>query len=530
MTSAIAAEFPHAVYRGHGPSGSAEPLPTPVRLYSALVHAAYTGPTAVPDPKDPRRLRPSEDALRALAWVEANPPDCLEVPEVLPVSTADRAAYRDEGWLEKEAASKSIRNKKSKKPLSDGFTLGGRIAWGWQSTDIPKDVALVLDGLCADIGYLGETDSPAFLGVVGDLEPTHLLTPAPTPQDLRLGTVLPVAAEGRRHILDAWHDSLNPTGKKALKPEKSAWTAPPPPPSAPRNGVRRALYSPVDREVVDAPWEIVLLLQVTGLNPDLSPAHRVRLATAAHRSLVRLAGQGEISPLLTGVGGAGRALANGLAIHLLDEEQSRRTAAGVRASHLAIMVPHGATGEDIDQVLSAAGRLRRIYDRDAGALSIVEGSERILDGASFWAEPADGTVRRWKTQSPAVAERRTKRLGSLSDLDVTVLWSLGNVFRDLRREDLIEDRTPAERLLATAAAMSDDEDTASLSTRHHVTTAPYRLVHRTNGRMPIRPYDAELHAPGLLSQSGVVALGQSRHLGGGLLLPEDIPSTEGGGR
>lgn len=527
MTYAIVAEFPHSVYRGHGPSGSAEPLPDPVRLLSSLVHSAYTGSTALPDPQTPHRLRPSREALHALAWVEAHPPDCLEIPEVQPVSAVERFAYRDEGWLEKENATKVIRNKKSKKPLSDGFTVKGRIAWGWRNTPVPEEVAQTLDQLCADIAYLGETDSTAFLGVVDDLDPTHLLTPAPTPQDLRWGMVLPVPAEGRRNVLDQWHDSLNPSGKKAFAPEKFSLTTPSAPLTAPRDGVRRALYSPTAREITDAPWEIVLLLQVTGLSPDISPAHRTRLATATHRALARFAGQGEISPLLTGRGGATRDLANGLAIHLLSRKESDLVKGAADASHLAIMIPHGATGEDIDQILSAVVKMRRIYDRQAGALTIVKGSHHILDGASFWRAPTPGRIRRWRTQSPAVAERRSKRMGALSALDVTALWSLGNIFRDLRQEELAWDKTTAERIQATAVSAGGEDDPATLSTRHHITTAPYRLVHRTNGQMPIRPYDAELYAPGLLTQTGVIALGQSRHLGGGLLLPEDSEPTEG---
>lgn len=528
MTTAITATFPYRVYRGHGPSGTAEPLPEQPRLFSALVHAAYTGSTATPDPQDPHRLLPSEDALRALAWFEKNPPDCLEIPEAHPLTTRERAVYRDEGYLEKDNASKSVRAKKRAKPMSDGFAVTGHIAWGWKDTPVPEDVAQTLEQLCADVGYLGETDSPAILSVVDDLEPTHLRVADPTPQDLRWGTVLSTVAPGRRQVLDEWHDALHPAGRKAFKPEKWTLTAPTAPPAAPRDGLRRALYAPVDREIIDAPWEMILLLRVEGMGREPTPDQRVRLATATHQTLVRMAGDGELSPLLTGKGGLSRGLANGLAIHLLTAQESKFIQGAPTGNHLVIMIPHGAQGEDIEQILTAARRLRRVYTREAGVLTVDETSERLLDGASFWSSPAPGTPRVWRTQTPAVAERRTKALGPLSPFDVTALWSLGNVFRDLRGEELVNGRDPLQRVLDTAAALSDDDDTASISTHSYTTTKPYRLVHRTNGNMPVRPYTMTLHAPGLLSPTGLIALGQSRHLSGGLLVPhEAVTTTEG---
>jgi CRISPR-associated protein Csb2 len=51
-----------------------------------------------------------------------------------------------------------------------------------------------------------------------------------------------------------------------------------------------------------------------------------------------------------------------------------------------------------------------------------------------------------------------------------------------------------------------------------------RFVHRINPGAVVRPYKALLNLGDLGTSQGLVAIGQSRHLGGGLLYPVDIPS------
>jgi CRISPR-associated protein Csb2 len=51
-----------------------------------------------------------------------------------------------------------------------------------------------------------------------------------------------------------------------------------------------------------------------------------------------------------------------------------------------------------------------------------------------------------------------------------------------------------------------------------------RYVHRTAEGTVIQPYRATVRLGGLAGQQTVVAIGQSRHLGGGLLVPLDLPA------
>ncbi len=522
MAVAITAEFPFGVYRGHGPSGSAEPLPEQPRLYSALVHAAYTGSTATRSPDYPERLVPSDSCLAALDWFEANPPQYLSVPEVLPVATTERVVYRNEGYFEKDPSTKAIRKKIRGKPLSDGFALRSSVSWAWDS--IPADVAEALESLCADVGYLGETDSPVFLHVVRDVAPTHRRVEAPSRTDILNGEVLQTVDLGRRRILDAWHDGLHPYGKKAFKPEKHALTAPTSPPATPRDGIRNAVYSPIGEKIQDAPWARILLIpvQIRGKNP--APAKRRKLMVAAHQTLTRLLGDADPSGLITGRGNMARGRANGLAFHLLDQDEIRLVSGNRQKAHLAIMIPRGVDGNDLQLVLRTAEKMNRIYTRDAGVLVIDrdERTDSLLDGASFWKAPREGFIREWVTQSPAVAERKTKSMGDFTDFDVTLLWSLTNVFKGMV-DGLDSSRTPAERIRAVVQAMigEDPATTPSLRTDQYVTKRPNELVHKTNGKLPVRAYTAGIRANELISTQMVVAVGQSRHFGGGLLIPND---------
>ena len=50
-----------------------------------------------------------------------------------------------------------------------------------------------------------------------------------------------------------------------------------------------------------------------------------------------------------------------------------------------------------------------------------------------------------------------------------------------------------------------------------------RYVHKVNEHAVVRPYTAYLRLGDLAGPCTVQAIGQSRHLGGGLLVPYDIP-------
>ena len=51
-----------------------------------------------------------------------------------------------------------------------------------------------------------------------------------------------------------------------------------------------------------------------------------------------------------------------------------------------------------------------------------------------------------------------------------------------------------------------------------------RYAHKVNAHAVVRPYRAVLRLTGVAGDQVVQAIGQSRHLGGGLLVPRDVPA------
>jgi CRISPR-associated protein Csb2 len=52
-----------------------------------------------------------------------------------------------------------------------------------------------------------------------------------------------------------------------------------------------------------------------------------------------------------------------------------------------------------------------------------------------------------------------------------------------------------------------------------------RYAHKVNQHAVVRPYRAVLRLTGVAGDRVVQAIGQSRHLGGGLLVPRDVPAA-----
>ncbi|MDP2350307.1 MAG: type I-U CRISPR-associated protein Cas5/Cas6, partial [Chloroflexota bacterium] len=53
-------------------------------------------------------------------------------------------------------------------------------------------------------------------------------------------------------------------------------------------------------------------------------------------------------------------------------------------------------------------------------------------------------------------------------------------------------------------------------------------VHHVTPEMAVQPYRAALRLGSLAGDRTILAIGQSRHLGGGLLTPLDLPADAGG--
>ena len=140
----------------------------------------------------------------------------------------------------------------------------------------------------------------------------------------------------------------------------------------------------------------------------------------------------------------------------------------------------------------------------------------MLSGAEFWSPVPAGQARTWVTATPAIPESRPVR-GRPWTIGDAALLSVGLVLRDCFR--LPASRAARyETLLAGVAAGG-----GVVIEAHKLNDAGWRYVHHVTIEAAVQPYRAALRLGSLASDRAILAIGQSRHLGGGLLVPLDMP-------
>ncbi|MDO5633423.1 MAG: type I-U CRISPR-associated protein Csb2 [Micrococcus sp.] len=509
---AIAAEFPFGVYIGHGPDGEAERLPDFGRVFSALVQAAATGTQSTGDSKQPY----STAALEALDWLESHPPSGLVVPPVVAVSDSrQRGAWRKEGVFHKEGS--STMNKTTLRRMSDGTALGGEIQWVWDTA--PDHTALVtLDDLCADVPHLGETASPVRLRVTRAESATHHRDDGAgfvaRPGEIRQRVPRP----GRRDELDAAHAALYSTKRPTLSRDNHNTSALPAAPVPPARGLTSAVYMPTDLPEAGVPWTQVLAVPVTSAAGTVPDEHVVSVCVALHRALASQLGR-DASPIITGRFPPGvTPPANRVALHLLASDTPSAPFDDGRDRFL-VMIPRGMGSGDFGALVSALTRITRVVTREH-QLTIAPAELEVMEADRFWMDPLPSTSRSWDVTPGLVPERHIKPRADRDELEVATTWSIGNVFREVMPD----------------LAVSGIETRRDAVLRHGVrvwgralrTLTPRAYVHRIARGHPVQPFRAEVQWGGLVGPRTLLALGQSRHLGCGLLIPVDrpVPSQE----
>lgn len=507
MAFSITAELPLGTYRGASVDGRPESIPSVSRLYSALLCAAGFGPRSVQRGTQMVPCEPDEAALR---WLEDNPPDRIAIP-ALSVNTTRATAYRDDGTLKRKSkVALSVKN--LQKSPDAAVAVDGHFTWTW-SVDPPSDVTAVLDALCADVAYLGTSESPVRLMTSrDDAESTHLLD-----EHAGLfsagGRDVELPVPGRLDELVAAHEAAtgsppSPARDRYGSDEHSSSPVPP------RNAVALARYAARQPAPSDVPWPQVLLIPLDRSVPERS---RVRWATAAHRALIAAIGEGA-PPLITGAypPGATRP-ANRIALQLLDAGDSVDLPTDATAG-LAVLLPQGADSADVQTLVDALSNLSSIRG-PAGAVRQIVGPARSAAGAQFWQQPAAGVIRLWRTAVPAVPDTRGADRGWT--FAHAALLSLGFVWHGSARLPEQPGRGDA-RYRAIVGAVND-AGAAVLMAEPLRTTGVHDYVHRVNEHAVVRPYRALLSVGSLGGDQVVQAIGQSRHLGGGLLVPVDLP-------
>lgn len=514
MAFTITAELPLGTFRGAGSDGQPERLPSVARLYSALLCAAGFGPRA--RPVDDRTDVSEQDAV-ALRWLEENPPDGVSVP-ALQVNRGGAVAYRDDGTLKKSGS--SLSTQKLAKAPDASVAVAGPFSWSWE-TEPPHPVADALAALCQDVPYLGTTESPVRLRATteSDSEPSHHLDPEANLFSAMPGLDIELPLSGRLEELHAAHQATGASPPVRRDAWRTSETSGSPVPG--RGSVALARYVERRAARVDVPWADVLLLPLANAVPV---DERVRFAVAAHRALISAAAGraredgGEAPPLITGVYPAGRRPANGLAIHVVDQGMPIDLP-GKAPGALALLVPREAIAADVAVLTSAAASLTSVKTR--------RGSNRVtapavwLAGSAFWREPVEGTVRTWWTAVPSVPDTRGVRGGSWTFREAALL-SLAFAWRELlepvgARGDA-RARQLVDQVIDRGALVVDAVPVRSSDVQ--------RYVHKVHPDAVVRPYRAHLWLDGeTFGDRTVTAIGQARHLGGGLLVPVDTPES-----
>jgi len=533
---AIIAEFPLGTYRGHIGDGDLDELPSVARLHAALLCAAVTGPMARLTDNGPE---PSEQATKALEWLEANPPDALSLPRLMRNQSPGVLAYRKLGLLDMRQVSNEsadtpesfdtkessrVKSKQKSKILdfrilarsaNESVALAGKIAWIWDQPP-PDGVRQTLESLCPDVSHLGCAESPVRLRV-GQSSVTHQRDDC-AELFSRSGIDVLCPTKGRTtELMEIEHarrsDSSDPD---RLNPHENEHRLP-----GEHRCVTMARFNTTKPSSWEVPWQRALLVP---LNVEIPAESRVLWAVRAHRALIRLIGSGAPA-LLTGhyPEGATRP-ANRVAIHILDKDTLDKDLITRYAFHdsvrtvLAVMIPSRATTTDIDCVSRATRRLKYLVGPGGNRANRVGETDAVeVDAQVFWPPVPPGHTRLWRTVPAAIPDTRPPYRGSWSMEDAIAL-SVGLVFRD---QFEVDSRVRNWRVkLATAAKK---KGVRAKSVRMVTSGDPTRFVHHVNPGVVVRPYEAVVDLGHLGAPQGLLAIGQSRHLGGGLLYPTDIP-------
>lgn len=514
MPFTLTARWPGAFYLGHAPDGTPETIPSPARVFSALVHSAGTA-NAVRDGDGPhpefKALRP--ESVDALLWLEQNSPKSAHIPAFPDLIPADASlmsvAFRKDGVFLKEG--KRVVDKTTPRLYGDSTWCSKPIAWIWDEAPSPAAVA-ALDALCAGVSHLGEGDSPVilevFTGESPELPPTHRIV-AKSFFD-RAGVETLVPAPGRLEALERLFRFAYPAKRPSAAQDRHNVTARPQSEQPISEGTFPARLIPLDAPRSHVPWAEAVLLPV--LDGPVVPAdRRIGIAVHLHRALIAAVGQ-DCPPIITGKYGEHAARpANRVSLHYIPAGAPlARGESGM--PHFAVLVPRGMPESEKAMLYDGIARLRDLRSR-VGRFRI--GDMELVDGAAFWSDCRPGFQREWRVDPVAVPERLVRGLDLFDQFSRAALLSITNVFRD----DLVSSPAGDSRQEWIAK-----HGVTVLEADPYLCLDPTRFVHRTNHRIPAAPYTARIDLGSALPETAVCAIGQSRHLGGGLLIPVDRPA------
>lgn len=497
---AVIADLPLGAYRARTPGGNLDPLPSPTRLHAALLCAAAAGPRATLDGTE---LYPNAQDRSALTWLEQNPPNGVALPRTCEVRT-HYYGYRREGTLVKEGGV-GPKDKVVARPMVGLVAVEGPFAWTWQEPP-PPDVRDSLAALCGDVAHLGNAETPVRMRV-GKAQPTHRRAPDADLFDTEEGLDVDVPVHGRTDAMTRAYAVRRKPATPAADRYSTSETA------------RSADFVEIGREAArylalepaaepDGPWSTVLLAGFGVPRDTLRDEDHVGWAAAVHRALIALVGDGAPA-VLTGTYLPGaRQPANRVALQLFASDAVRAADLDYNGAVLGALLPAGAAGIDLATVTQAFARLRHVtWGKAVRTLTPLP----ARSARRFW--PATGSGL-FELRPAAVAD--TRPIGRDWTIADAVALSLGFVLRD--RPELQGAGRGDVRYRDTARLVTE-AGLAVHAVDRVMDNDLSKYVHRIHDSRIVQPYRARLSLGGLLDDRTLICLGQSRHLGGGLLVP-----------
>ncbi len=524
MAFALSITFPLGFYQGRDPHGEPELFPTMNRLYSALVAAAFEAD--IPDP-------PRDQLLDTLLWLEGNPPDAVSLPDARPSWLQHAIAYRDKGTSRTEKSGTVHTQKLQAERASRASALDGPVVFWWEEgPGVEKEE--VLSALAAEIPYVGERPSLARVEAT-----TQRQIPADT-LPVTKNYLLPDRAavrmeypeEGRlRELMDAYNATRPkrpPTDKQDLPASKEDEQLS----ATPRRCVGQTRYRKPSLRPVNSPWTSGFLIEIRRhvpardqrKNAVASEDDAVGWSVALHRAIIKQLGWG--APAMVTGKWATRAEQppNHMAIQMLPPGLRPDGWEPAATASFAVLFPPEATASEMSATRSALRAIRSLYRGNDGKLLL--GPVRDFDPTRFWAPPSAGKTRWWRPTPGAVVEIRARQRGPHGNrwsLHDALLLAVGFVWKD--RFDVAGLRG-RELYVALAQGVEglgvETNELRKVHPRIGVAESHRRevpdVLTLVSGQIDLAPL-------GVSTQ--LAAIGQSRHLGGGLLLPQDLGQTPG---
>ncbi|MDN6793809.1 MAG: type I-U CRISPR-associated protein Csb2 [Propionibacterium sp.] len=520
----VRAHFPLGVFQGHAEDGSPSRIPDTARLYSALINAAGNGTEAE---FRKGQLRLSSESVAALSWLEHHPPTRIMIPDHVPAfGRAAITSYRDDGTAERLPKSRTGRIRKSSRTISTSTALSGAVGWLWD--DAPTHVVETVGRLCSDVSCLGESDSPVVL-TLEHIDATHEIVSEPSELHPR-GVAVRTPGPGRLEELEKAWEAEHPAKLPTKTQDRPKLTEHPAGSRIPNSALRALQYERLAPSAPSSdPWTTALIMAVS---EPFKPHEVVDWCVAAHRMLV--ARMGDSAPAsVTGSYAKGvERPANRVAIQYIPAScLPRLPLAGNPESEfasgaLAVLLPADLAPEDQLEITSALNAPnKRVWKRGAdGSRQSVELRDAHLIGLhEFWPEVHPGWHRTWRSIGGLIPETRRQpdhpELGHWG-FEQAALLSLAHVFRDHL------ECPPTRDYWAMIEAVSDvSRGGGSVLATHRIADSRItRYVHKAPKSMGVvQPYSATLDLGALVGDRTLIAIGQSRHLGGGLLVPVDSP-------